>query len=67
MPAQRWHLWEEGRDNDPTQGRRPDTSPSPAAITTSDLIISMEMGRGEGGRRNAGERGRHFFSGKGFS
>lgn len=67
MAAQRWHLGEEGRDKDPTQGRRPDTSPSPAAIITSDLIILMGTGRGEGGRRKAEERGRHFFSGKGFS
>lgn len=57
MPAQRWRLWEEGRYRDPTQGRLSDTSPSPAAVITSDLIILMA---------NTGDKSRHFFSGKGF-
>lgn len=54
MPAQRWHLWEEGRDKDPTQGRQCDTSPSPAAIITSDLIILMGTRRGKEGRQKTG-------------
>lgn len=62
MPAQRWRLWEEGRYRDPTQGRLSDTSPSPAAVITSDLIILMATGV----KKNTGDKSRHFFSGKGF-
>lgn len=66
MPAQRWHLWEEGRYKDPTQGGLSDTSPSPTR--NHNLRFNYLNGkRGKKKPKKAAGRASTVFSVEGFS
>lgn len=63
MPAQRWHLWEEGRYKDLTQGGLSDTSPSPNR--NHNLRFNYLNGKGE--KNPEGSRGnKHCFLSRRF-